>query len=854
MHSIKPHIADIALPLPIDSLFTYIIPEELSSTARIGSRVLVPFGKKYLSGVIVDFPDESIIKSLKSIHDVLDAQPTISEELLKFCRWMSRYYIVPLGEVLRAAIPQGLSLESKRIVTLIVPKDSFDLSIVKKKSPRRAEVLRTLMILPRQKVAQLQKKTGIKNIHSILAELELQKIVKIDEELARPKAKPKIEKYLDIKQEVVEKLKLFIALPPARSQKQIKIAEMILHLSSQNQQSISLTDLMKKTSASSSVLKTFLKKLDIEIMSREVVRSTDEGIDEATLNLTLNVHQQLCLDELQKAFDKKIFKAFLLHGVTGSGKTQVYIEAIRAMRDSGKSAIVLVPEISLTPQTVRRFKAHFGDDVAVMHSQMSIGERYDAWRQARSGKCHIIVGPRSAIFAPLENIGLIIVDEEHESSYKQFDVSPRYNARDAAAVRAQKSDAVVLYGSATPSIESYHNALNGKYTLLELPERVDDARMPEIKIVDMVEERKIAHAAWRDDLKKKKAQNPGGGWIEASFEFKSISKILQEAIRERLTKKEGIILLQNRRGHSTILECLGCGAIEQCPHCSVTLTYHRMKKHLRCHYCGFVKHVSIECPVCRSAELSMRGLGTQKVEEELQSLFPAAKILRMDLDTTTRKGAHGRLLQKFGNGEADILLGTQMVAKGLDFPRVTLVGVISADTQMLLPDFRASERTFQLLTQVAGRAGRSTLPGEVLIQTYQSNHTALVHVLDHDFKKFYSEEIEHREELLYPPFSRIALIEIKGTDEKEIERHAHQLAGFIHQQHAPFQILGPAPAALAKIKNNYRWQIMIKIPKTVDQSGSLIRTVLSQVLNVYNEKSKSRNVHVTIDIDPQGMM
>jgi primosomal protein N' (replication factor Y) len=451
------------------------------------------------------------------------------------------------------------------------------------------------------------------------------------------------------------------------------------------------------------------------------------------------------------------------------------------------------------------------------------------------------------VFAPLSSLGLIVVDEEHEASYKQFDSSPRYNARDIAVVRGAQSNAVVVLGSATPSAESYHNAMHGKYTLLSMPQRIDQVPMPAIEIVDMTQERKRAYAAMKESLPEDQRRKL------KDFKQSSVSDVLKQRIEDRLKKKEGIILLQNRRGFAPFVECPDCGYSETCENCSITLTYHLAKKHLRCHYCGMVRQPHAQCPQCKGANIQLHGIGTQRVEEELATLFPDARVLRMDLDTTSRKGAHDRILRKFGDGEVDILLGTQMVAKGLDFPRVTLVGVISADTQMLLPDFRSSERTFQLLTQVAGRAGRSDLLGEVIIQTQQPNHYTLQHVVDHDVKKFFEEEMEERKELDYPPFSRIALVETKGESEGEVQKHSEKFARLLKEVNGGFAILGPAPAVIAKINNQYRWHIIAKSPKTKDPAGNMLRAALRKALAAYEQAAK-RSVKLIIDIDPVGLM
>ena len=612
-----------------------------------------------------------------------------------------------------------------------------------------------------------------------------------------------------------------------------------------------LRSLLKETGASLSTLKGFIRKNIVEIVQQEVERSVEFSPDAGVtpvLPVQLTPHQVNALRDIGAAIASGVSKTFLLYGITGSGKTQVYIEAIRETLARDKTAIVLVPEISLTPQIVRRFRLHFGNSVAVMHSRMSDGERYDAWRFCKSGKYKIVIGPRSAVFAPLENLGLVVVDEEHEASYKQFDASPRYNARDVAIIRGNNANAVIVLGSATPSIESFYNALTEKYALLELPERIDDAVLPSISLVDMRDDHKRRYAAMKEEAAKvgRKAFEKG---------FHSISFLLEEKIRDRLRKKEGIILLQNRRGFAPFIECLDCGHVERCEQCDVTLTYHLVTKHLRCHYCGSVKPVPSVCPQCKGTQLKLQGFGTQRVEQDLTALFPEAKVLRMDLDTTTRKGSHDKLLQQFGRGDADILLGTQMVAKGLDFPRVSLVGVISADTQMLLPDFRSAERTFQLLTQVAGRAGRSSLKGEVVIQSYQTDHYTLKYVIEHNFRGFYEEELRYRQSAMYPPFTRLVLIECKGPDERNVSRVAEVCANRLKRLSPHSIILGPAAAVISKIKNNFRWQIIVKAVKANDPNSTSVRNAVTRVVQeISSSADVRRGVQLTVDVDPQGIM
>lgn len=824
-------LVNIALPVPLSQLFTYSIPTFLESGIRRGAVVIAPFGKKILTGVVVDFTESKPRAAIKNIIDLLPTPIHLSDEQLKTALWISDYYNAPIGESVKIFLPAGISHISESVVTL---------SSQRSPAQKKGEVARVLSALSKGPltIRQLQKITGIKAIYSIVNKLSADEVVAVEEQLASP---PTVKKELFFRRSAVIQEDLI------KNNKQRVILD---HVISQPIEDIAVKEFLKTAPVSLSTIKTLAKKGLIELFHKEVERKQLFETDvqaQKSLTITLNNDQKHAVETISQTIPTGKHSTFLLHGITGSGKTQVYIEIIRKVLEKGKSSIVLVPEISLTPQTVRRFQVHFGESVIWMHSKMSVGERYDAWRFTRKGKYKIIIGPRSALFAPVQNLGLIVVDEEHESSYKQFDATPRYHARDVAVVRGVMNSAIVVLGSATPSIESYSNAMEGKYTLLHLPRRADNAQLPPVEIVDMVEERKQRYAEM-----KIRAKEIG----KKAFEHAStsISRFLEEKIRARLEKKEGVILLQNRRGFAPFIECNNCGHVEQCDRCSVTMTYHATKKHLRCHYCGKVKHAPTTCFSCGGFEFSMRGFGTQRVEEELAALFPDAKILRMDLDTTSRKHSHEKILQQFGNGEADILLGTQMVAKGLDFPRVTLVGVISADTQMMLPDFRSAERTFQLLTQVAGRAGRSTLRGEVVIQTSQSSHYALKHVQDHDFLGFYNEEIAFRKAIGYPPFSRIVVVELKGKNEKHVEAIAAQFGRKLFTLLDRDSILGPSPAVLSKIKNEYRWHILVKADKTKDKNGTQARLSVARVAEDLQKEAVTQKVKVIVDVDPVGIL
>jgi len=824
-------LANVSLPLPFDRLFTYSIPKELAHGAIPGARVMVPFGKKYKIGYIVECPDSTTLTALKPIKDVLDPKPVFTEDMLKLSRWIADYYMAPLGEVLRSATPAGLIGESKRTVRIEKLPPQSTIEDWRKRSPRKAAIIHNLQERKELSIAQLQKLTRFENIYSPLNELAKDKYVSVFDMLPRTQIKPKTETFvrLNTDNQSLTDIESQLEQIDGRAKKQTAVLQALL--ARKDKKPVPEKELLQKVFASKSVLNA-LEERGLIVVEKQTVSREEFGETEKPDTLALTFHQQAALNTIRSAIDTGKHQTVLLHGITGSGKTQVYIESIHHARKAGKTAIVLVPEISLTPQTVRRFRAHFNEEVVAFHSRLSEGERYDGWKRAREGNASIVIGPRSAIFAPLENLGLIIVDEEHEASYKQYDSTPRYNARDVAIMRAHFTNSVVLLGSATPSLESYNNALANKYKLLELPERINTFPLPQVNVVNM-----------RDERKEIRTEHPGT--------FTAISRLLRDHIRLRLEKNEGVILLQNRRGFSPYLECLDCSHIEECSDCSVTMTFHKHRNHLRCHYCGRIRRPPDMCPKCRGIRLVYQGFGTQRVEEELQTLFPQARIARMDLDSTTRKGSHSKILSKFGSGGYDILLGTQMVAKGLDFDRVTLVGVISADTQLLLPDFRSAERTFQMLTQVAGRAGRSEVEGEVIIQTNYPDHYSIKHATTHDFKAFFEEEMTKRNETLWPPITRIALIEARSENEasaaKMLDQMYSKLSEIIPND---FLLLGPAPAALARVKNFFRYHIIIKSSKQTDPTGKTLR---ESIRRSFPQKIPS-DTKVFIDIDPYGVL
>ena len=839
--------ADVAIPLGVDRVFTYLVPAEFAPQAEPGKRVVVPFGKKLVTGLIVALPSNSSVSSLKSLVDIVDPAPVVTAELLDLCRWVAEYYQAPLGEVLKAALPHAFSGSSKTLVHLLLQPDDQRLRSTGMGRSRRAEMIRVLREDGPCTTQELSRRLRVKGIAAIVNVMAAEGLVRTEEILPKTRGGSRSIQVIVFRAGDPAAWVEALANLPARKKGARQILSTLIDSADGGAREITVADLLRKSSAGSAAAHALAKTGLIDIVRREVTAQEEYGTEEQTLKIALNAAQNAIVDRVVAALDQGKHRTFLVHGVTGSGKTQVYIEVIRRTLDAGKNAIVLVPEISLTPQIVRRFKSHFGEQAMVVHSRMAAGDRLGVWRHALAGNCRVVIGPRSAVFAPLPRVGLIVVDEEHETSYKQFDASPRYHARDVAIVRGRNSGAVILLGSATPSVESYHNALTGKFELLEMPERVDALPLPPITILDMTTERKELYAAVKERTPMEDRATL------KRFHQPALSRVLRDKILDRLSRREGIILLQNRRGYAPFVICEECGHSEGCSECSVTLTYHMAQRHLRCHYCGLVQPVPTVCPSCGGTALRLQGVGTQRVESELAEVFPDARVLRMDLDTTTRKGAHHRILERFGRREADILLGTQMVAKGLDFPHVTLVGVISADTQMLLPDFRSAERTFQLLTQVAGRAGRSALQGEVIIQTHQPDNYSLRHVVLHDFRSFFEEELEARRALDYPPFSRIVLVETKGEREEDVWKGSERLAERLKSGMPAGTILGPAPAVISRIRNRYRWHVVLKVGRGHDPAGAKARSVLRRAIDELS-RSTPASVEWIVDVDPAGML
>ena len=806
------HVVPLA---PVEGVFTYRVPPGMAAEAAVGARVLIPFGRRSVTGVVVETGAPATEKA-RDIVDVLDARPALTPELVALTQWVAAYTLCTWGEAIRAALPGGTEVESRRTARALVSTwpDADGVAVLDALAGRDGVSLAALAEALGRPTAPL----------SLLRRMEAAGAVTVLDEMQQARARPRVVRHLRL----ASSGDGHAGSGSVSGEKQRALLDALAH------GPLRQADAFARSGASASTAASLVRHGLVEAYDAEVERRAD-GLDEAPLpppDLDLHPAQVAALDAIVGAIGAHEATTFVLDGVTGSGKTEVYLRALRACLDAGRTAVVLVPEIALTPQTVRRFNAHFPGLVAVMHSRMSPGERLDAWTRIRDGRYPVVVGPRSAVFAPLDRLGLVVVDEEHEASYKQFDPAPRYHARDVAVMRAHRAGAVCVLGSATPSLETVANVRAGKYVRLAMPERVPvggraPAPLPHVRVVDLTREREVRR-------------------LRGALSFP-----LREAITARLERGEQTILLQNRRGYAPVLQCEDCGHTPMCRDCAVSLTVHKTTRNLRCHTCGRAERLPQMCPACGSAALAQLGAGTQRVEEEIADVFPEARVLRMDLDTTTRRGAHRTILDAFGRGEADILLGTQMVAKGLDFPRVTLVGVVDADTGMLLPDFRAAERSFQLLAQVAGRAGRHELPGEVLLQTRNPEHPAIRFALAHDVAGFARHEMAERHLLGYPPFGRLVGVEFKGPHDRSTRDLAERWTAALRREASAIAgtaVLGPVPAFVGRIKGFWRVHTLLKAPRTLPAAvlGAAVRRVVAAV--------PVPNGHrVNVDVDPVGL-
>ena len=798
---VKNRFAVVAVARDVSMSFHYAIPEHLSDIIAEGIRVLVPFGKNRIEGYVTGFTDKSDVKDVKDIISLIDDAPVLSSEMLHLAKWIAEYYLSSLGMVIKMMLPAGFGVSEQRYLRIISNPDNLSAA------PLQEQIVNLIKEKKEVRLDALIKKLNKQGVYSAIDALKQKGIIEeFFKEIKRNNLKKEI--YYKAKDSSIENKKDIRSI----------IQQNALKLITEKGES-PLSEL-KIRGVSLSALQTLYKNGLIERIEKEVTRDPFSILDipQEQAAPVLSDAQAATLKNIRDGIESDKFAPYLLHGVTGSGKTEVYLRAIALIKERGKDTIVLVPEIALTPQLVMRFKARFRDKIAVLHSRLSPAERLDAWRRIKNGDVDIAIGARSAIFAPFKNLGLIIVDEEHDQLYKQED-GVRYNARDLALVRGKLNSAVVILGSATPAIESYHNAKTGKYQYLTLPERIDKRPMPEAVVVDL-----------------KKNKTP------------LFSEKLINAIKDRLSKKEQTILFLNRRGFAPVLLCRDCGFNLQCPNCSIALTYHKSDEIMKCHYCDFETAPPDNCPSCKGSRMDFIGLGTQRIEEDVRRFFSEARIARMDRDTTGKKMAHYEIVKGVIDEDIDILIGTQMVAKGHDFPKVTLVGVLLAEAGLFYPDFRSAERTFQIITQVSGRAGRGHLRGNVILQTYNPEHYSISYAINHDYEGFFEKEMSFRKELNYPPFARITSVLLKGNDLKKVEKTMQELSLILKQaiKGKGIELLGPVPAPVSRIRGKHRWLLLIKAKEI-----SLIRKTLIASLEKLKTKTSLSGIDIEIDIDPQ---
>lgn len=809
-----------------DKPYTYLIDSNMLDSVEEGMRVLVPFGRgnKVIKGIVINVQEDYEKKyQLKKIIDIIDDKPLISKDLIDLSIWMSKEYLSPYIDALQTVLPPG---DFKEVKTNIILKE-LDSKVYVDLNPLEKNIVD--LIKEKGGKIELEFLKGlIKNkvTNKVIRELEKKGIIETSLEI-QTSIEKKYEKFAFIKDSSISYEEM-LNIIGKRSYKQLEIAKYLW-----TKDEISIKELMTRTDSSLSTIKALERKGIIGIFEKEVYRTPIKKDIKPYEKLQLSLEQRYCVDTILESINNgEKNNKFLIHGVTGSGKTEIYLQLVEEMIKRGKETIVLVPEIALTPQTIHRFVGRFGDNVALLHSKLSFGERFDQWRKIKEGKVKIVVGARSAIFAPFTNLGLIIIDEEHESTYKSS-MNPKYDTIEVAEKRCEQLGAFLVQGSATPSIESYYRSRKGDIKLLNLKKRVKDKKLPEVKIVDMREELKLGN--------------------------KSIfSKELYEAIDDNLKAGKQTILFLNRRGYSTFVSCRQCGYVVKCSECSISMTYHLGDNKLKCHYCGLAIKPPKICPVCKSKYIKYFGIGTEKVEEFTKKFFPKAVVKRMDMDTTSRKGSHESILNKMKDEKIDILIGTQMVAKGLDFKNVTLVGIIAADTSLNLPDFRSSERTFQLITQVAGRAGRGDFEGKVVVQTYNPDHYSIQYAKDHDYLAFYNKEILLRKEFNYPPFVNLISIVIYGEDNIHVGMITRKVYNLLIKnledsglKDLKDNIIGPFPAPLEKIKKNYRYQIIIK---SKDEYMEQLKKIIEWVCILNRDKIDLTGVKFNIDINPNSIL
>ncbi len=813
-----PFFIEVILPLSLPQTFTYKVSESEYNFLSVGMRVAVPFGKsKFYTGLVHSLHHEKpTLYEAKEIHQIIDKTPIVSEIQLKHWEWISTYYMCTIGEVYRCALPSGLLLESETIITY-KEIDNFETKDLNDDEYLLVEALQQQSVLKISEVVSILNK---KSIFPAIQSLLVKNIISLQEEMIE-EYKPKLVRYIKLTTgfSTNEKLEsLLLLLKNAEKQKDLILS--YFQLQAQEKKPVSVKKLIEHSGSNSATIKTLINKEIFEEYYIQEDRVAFSNPEKEKINL--NNFQNNAFQEIEISFKDK--DVCLLHGVTASGKTEIYIKIIDQFLKQEKQILYLLPEIALTTQLVSRLTQYFGNKVAVFHSKYSNNERMEVWNHVLNAteKAQIVIGARSSLFLPFQNLGFIVIDEEHEQTFKQTDPSPRYHARDAAIVLANLYKAKVLLGSATPSIETYFNAQNGKYGLVELNQRYGNAILPEIKLVNL-----------KENYFKKR--------MNGHFSFSLI-----EAITETLSKGEQIILFQNRRGYAPVIECITCGHVPQCQQCDVSLTYHKFKNQLRCHYCGYSMAKPNSCHACSSVDLTSKGFGTEQIELELATLFPTKNIKRMDQDTTRGKHSFERIIDSFKNREVDILVGTQMLAKGLDFDNVSLVGILNADAMLHFPDFRAFERSFQLMTQVSGRAGRADKKGTVIIQTYNPEHNIIQQVTQNDFLSMFNEQLYERKIYQYPPYSKLIKLTLKHKNFQILNEGSTWLYQILKQQFE-IPVLGPEEPPVGRIRNEHLKTILIKIPQ--EKSLSTTKKTIQKILNSFHTISQYKSIKININVD-----
>ena len=816
---------DVILPLPLNSCFTYALPEEMAGQVQLGCRVVVPFGKKkFYTGIVRNLhclkPEGYEVKEVTA---VLDAHPILLPMQFKFWEWLADYYLCTQGDVYKAALPSGLKLESETVVEY-----NPDFEATERLPEREQRVLDLLATEPEQAVTRLEKESGLKNILPVVKSLLDKEAIFVKEELKRT-YKPKMETRVRLTQAARNERRMYFFFDELqrRAPKQLDLLMKYIELSGclggGDVREVSKAELLQRASATPAVFGGLVEKGVFEVYQQEVGRlngAFPSGVVQP-LN-SLNTHQQRAYDAVCESFRQK--NVCLLYGVTSSGKTELYIHLIDAVLRQGKQVLYLLPEIALTTQITERLKRVFGGRLGIYHSKFPDAERVEVWQKQLSEQPYdIILGVRSSVFLPFQRLGLVIVDEEHENTYKQQDPAPRYHARNAAIVLAAMYGAKTLLGTATPSIESWYNATTGKYALVELKERYKEIQLPEIIPVDIKE---LQH--------KKRMNGP-------------FSPLLLQYVREALEQKEQVILFQNRRGFAPMIECHTCGWVPRCKNCDVSLTYHKGLGQLTCHYCGYTQPVPRKCPACEGVDLRNRGFGTEKIEDDIQALFPEARVARMDLDTTRTRAAYERIIADFEQGRTDILIGTQMVSKGLDFDHVSVVGILNADTMLNYPDFRAYERAFQLMAQVAGRAGRKNRRGRVILQTKSMDHPIIPQVIANDFEGMADGQLAERQLFHYPPYYRLVYVYLKNRNETLLDLMAQTMAGRLQAVFGT-RVLGPDKPPVARVQTLFIRKIVVKIETSAPLPR--VRQLLVQVQRGMQAEDRFKSLIVYYDVDP----